>query len=171
MQCSNMLASEMSDLRHYLISRLLWNPGLDDKEIINEFLDLHYGKAAPPIRRFLDITHRHYRDTGLHLSLRDNRNPPIGRALAQTWFKLFNQALEVAENDEIKARVEKASLSAYRAVLDPVCNLNKAEIDPDLAHRMRPLVRTFFHLCGKYEIPPNYITYYRHRLPTVDVEN
>ena len=171
MQCSDMLASEMSDLRHYLISRLLWNPDLDDKEVINEFLVLHYGKAAPPIRRFVEIMHKHYRDTGLHLSLMDNRNPPIDRAVAQSGLNLFKQAMELAENDTIKARVEKASLCAYRAVLDPVCNLNKEQVDPALAHKMRPLVRRFFHLCDKYGIPPNCIKFYRDRLPAVGLEN
>ena len=173
MQCAGggLLAAEMSELRNYLISRLLWNPDLDDKALINEFLDLHYGKVAPPIRRFLDITYRHYRDTGLHLSLRDNRNLPIDRAIAQIGLDLFNQAMKFAENDKIKTRVEKASLCAYRAALDPVCNIAKDKINPVLANKMLPRVRRFFHLCDTYGISPNYINYYRHRLPVLGLQN
>ena len=48
MQCAAAAGTEMSDLRHYLISSLLWDPTRDGEKLIDEFLTLHYSNAAPP---------------------------------------------------------------------------------------------------------------------------
>ena len=36
-------------LRNWVISKLMWNPNLDEKKLIREFLDEYYGKKAAPI--------------------------------------------------------------------------------------------------------------------------
>ncbi len=41
-------AGDFVALKHYLISHLLWNPGLDENELIGEFVEGYYGKAAAP---------------------------------------------------------------------------------------------------------------------------
>ena len=48
----------LMELAHYLMNRLLWNPKLNDRELIEEFLNLHYGKAAPPVRKFANMIHK-----------------------------------------------------------------------------------------------------------------
>lgn len=50
-------ASEFSELRAWVLARLLWNPLQDDRALINEFLDGYYGQAAPAIRRYLELMH------------------------------------------------------------------------------------------------------------------
>lgn len=47
--------ADLSDLRLYLICKLLWNPALDADQVINEFLHGVYGPAAPEIRRYIDL--------------------------------------------------------------------------------------------------------------------
>ena len=151
--CSDQTAAEMSDLRNYLICRLLWNPQLNDREVIDEFLDLHYGQAAPPIRRFINLIHKHYRDVGTNNAscISGQWDLPVDQDIAAAGLRLFAEAMDLAENDEIKARVEKASICAYRAAIDPVWKLKKdAAIDPALAKQMRPLVKEFSQLCEKY---------------------
>ncbi len=44
---------EFSELKNYLLARLLWNPEADVERIIEEFTDGYYGPAAPWIRRYL----------------------------------------------------------------------------------------------------------------------
>ena len=51
------LAGEFSDLRTYLISNLLWDPDRSGKQLLNEFITLHYGLAAPALRRYIDVIH------------------------------------------------------------------------------------------------------------------
>ena len=50
-------ASEFSELRAWVLAQLLWNPQRDDRALIDEFLDGYYGKAAPAIRRYLELMH------------------------------------------------------------------------------------------------------------------
>ncbi|MBQ4481154.1 MAG: DUF4838 domain-containing protein [Victivallales bacterium] len=47
-------AADLADLRIYLVSKLLWNPELDDKALINEFVTHHYGPGAPAIFTYLN---------------------------------------------------------------------------------------------------------------------
>ena len=46
-------------LRHYVTSRLLWNPVADERKLIDEFLAGYYGKSAVPhLKKFLDLLDR-----------------------------------------------------------------------------------------------------------------
>ncbi|RYI04282.1 MAG: DUF4838 domain-containing protein, partial [Acetobacteraceae bacterium] len=46
---------EMAELRAWVQAQLLWNPELDDKALIDEFLKGYYGPAAGPIREYLNL--------------------------------------------------------------------------------------------------------------------
>lgn len=48
---------EFSELRTYLIAKLLWNPDADVDTLIDEFVAGYYGKAAPYIRMYINHTH------------------------------------------------------------------------------------------------------------------
>lgn len=48
------IGQEFSELKLYLISRLLWNPNANKDEIINEFLAGYYGESAKWIRKYID---------------------------------------------------------------------------------------------------------------------
>ena len=67
----------------------------------------------------------------------------------------FTEALALAESDAVKARVEKASICAYRAAIDPVWEPRggKVPLEPAQARTMRPLVKRFCELCAKYQLP------------------
>ena len=48
--------SEMAELRAWVLARLLWNPKLDDRALIREFLNGYYGPdAARPIGRYMEL--------------------------------------------------------------------------------------------------------------------
>lgn len=145
--------AEMSELPHYLMSRLLWNPKLNDRELIEEFLSLHYGEAASPVRRFVRMIHDHYRDAGTHNDplVYHGWELPVDEDVAQAGLALFQDAMKLAEDDVVRARVEKASICAYAAAIDPIWRLKEdSVVDPALAEQMRPLVEEFFRLCDKY---------------------
>ncbi len=48
------IGQEFSELKLYLISRLLWNPNTNIEELKNEFLNGYYGKAGFQIRQYMD---------------------------------------------------------------------------------------------------------------------
>ena len=53
----------------------------------------------------------------------------------------------------MKARVEKASICAYRAAIDPAWVLPASKLDATQIQNLRPLVKRLFELCAKYEVP------------------
>lgn len=49
------LGAEFAELRGWVLAKLLWDPSLNDKELIREFVEGYYGKrAAPHILRYID---------------------------------------------------------------------------------------------------------------------
>jgi hypothetical protein len=77
-------------------------------------------------------------------------NPTIG----ERGITLFDEALRLAASDQQRQWVEKASLCAYRAAIEPSWILD-SEDPPDeaLAAQQRPLVKKFFELCEKHQVP------------------
>jgi Domain of unknown function (DUF4838)/F5/8 type C domain len=50
--------SDLADAKQYLIAKLLWNPELNADSILNHFFDQYYGKAAPFIKAYFDVSHQ-----------------------------------------------------------------------------------------------------------------
>lgn len=74
---------EFSELRSYLMAKLLWNPDADDQAIIQDFLQGFYGKAAAPfLWKYIQLT-------SSELTGGPDRLTP---AEADTYYQLFQQA-------------------------------------------------------------------------------
>jgi len=65
-----------SELRHYMIAKLLWNPDADDRAIMTDFLRGYYGAAAPVIQEYIDLLHNKVRDENIHERI--GANPKSG---------------------------------------------------------------------------------------------
>ncbi len=149
----NANGSELSELRNYVISSLLWDPSRSGSRLMDEFLDLHYGPAAGPIRRFIERVHDKAEASGRHHNCFAHlEDYGLDAAVAQAGLDAFAEALTLAGGDDVRARVEKASVCAYRAALEPVWYPKKKPLNPQLVKRMRPLAKRFFELCDKYGI-------------------
>jgi len=150
----NALGAEISDLRNYVMANLLWDPTKSGTKLANEFLDLHYGRAGEPIRRFINLTHEKALASGLHPNCFGRaKDYAIDETIAQAGLDAFAEAMKLAENDAARARVEKASVCAYRAAIEPIWYMkDDSTVDPDLAKRMRPLVKRFLELCKKHGV-------------------
>jgi len=150
----NASGAELSDLRNYVISSLLWDPTRSGQELIDEFLTLHYAEAAPPIRRFINLVHDMAEQSGLHKNCFGNASDyGFDESLAQAGLDAYVEALQLAGNDAVRQRVAKASVSAYRLAIEPVWILDQpSDLDTGLKQRMRPLVREFFALCESHGV-------------------
>jgi hypothetical protein len=161
------VSTEMSDLKNYVNSRLLWDPNQSGERLRDEFLTLHYGRAADPIRRFLRYLHENAREKTkgreyVHFA-GWRRNVGIDDAFIHEAMKLFDEALSVADNEVIRDRVEKASICVYAAAAEDAYRWShtafydgKGEyetrpIDPSLA-KTRPYARRYFELCRKHGV-------------------
>ena len=110
---------EMCDLRNYVISHCLWHPGLNSWELVQEFCRLHYAESSQPIIDYLQYVHDTAQDAKEHPSC--FAKPPelgLNREVVQKMFDYFKQALALAKSDQVRSRVEKASIPVYRAMIE-----------------------------------------------------
>lgn len=149
----NANAAELSELRNYVISGLLWDPSRSSEKLMNEFLDLHYGPAAPPIRRFIKRVHDRAEASGRHHNCFGRLSDyGLDATDAKAGLDAFAEALRLAGTDTVRARVERASICAYRAALEPIWYRDKGPLEPQVAKQMRPLAKRFFELCETYAV-------------------
>lgn len=110
---------ELNELRAWVIAKLMWNPRRDFWALVDDFLRGYYGKAAPYLRRYIDLVHRPVRegktdaqDRRAHVRIFD---PPtvayVRPEILQQAQRLFDAAERAVQNDpEVLARVEHARL-------------------------------------------------------------
>jgi hypothetical protein len=152
----NAMSAELSDLRNYVMSRCIWKPGRDSWSEAMEFCRLHYREAAQPIMDYLTYYHDLVQASGTHPTCFPTESALcINRDSAQRTMAYFRDAMSLAQSDEVRARVEKASLCAYRAALsavsipltysDGVCRPDLTGLEPDLLNK-------YAELCKKYGV-------------------
>ncbi|MFH1742618.1 MAG: DUF4838 domain-containing protein [bacterium] len=148
-------AGEFCDLRNYVISRCIWNPTLDSWDLAEEFCELHYGKAAEPILEYLTMIHDNADESGCHpgcfpspeeVGLR----PEIsGKALAY-----FDRALELADDDTVRSRVEKVSICACKAVVETCAQMEYKDgaYVLGMPKEHKGIVNRYVNLCNRYNM-------------------
>jgi hypothetical protein len=109
-QCTAGRLCALGYLRPYLLSKLMWDPSLDADTVIDEFLRLYYGKAAPYIRQYIDLSRDTLVASEMPMYLFDHC-AWITPEYARESEALFQKALEAAENDTIRERVDLAHFS------------------------------------------------------------
>ncbi len=160
-------SGEFCDLRNYVLSRTLWDPSLDSGALVEEFCRLHYREAAPAILEYI----RFIRDNALEKQCHPNCGAEpvelgLTPAVTRKAFDLFREALAAAKDDTVRARVEKASIPAYRAML--LVNGFPWKVEDGLCRRDLPpdyenLVPGYIALCKKYNM-----TMVSEQLPAAD---
>ncbi len=112
-------SGELSDLRNYVISRCIWNPTLDSWEVAEEFCRLHYKEAAAPILAYLRMLHDNAEQSGCHPGCFPTpAEVGLRPEISEKAVAYFEKALKAAKSDAVRARVEKASICAYKALLE-----------------------------------------------------
>ena len=97
-------ASELAELRTWIMAKTLWDPSYDTDKAIDEFLAGYYGPAAGAIRKYIDLIHKQVAD---HADWHSNIwTPPTAaylskRVIAQS-ARYFDQAAEAVQNDPVR---------------------------------------------------------------------
>ena len=114
----NGLTGELCDLRNYAIGRMLWDADADGLELCREFVELHYREAAEPIREYLEMLHDNAEARGVHPNcFPAPEEVGLDADVARKGLGHFERALGLVADDEVRARVEKASISAHKAMI------------------------------------------------------
>jgi hypothetical protein len=107
---------EFAELRSYLISRLLWNPDCNVKDVISDFMYGYYGRAGKYIQQYFDFLYsRITPDTHMHIETQNyNQLTPqdtlYSGDFVEVSCRIFENAEKFVDNDEILHRVELSSL-------------------------------------------------------------
>ena len=103
---------EMSELKAYLMAKLMWDPRRDPKAIIDEFVTGVFGPAAPQIKTWLDLLHKPARQSDVHARIYDPPTSPyLTDDLLVAGTRLFDAAESAAKDDPRRARASPASTS------------------------------------------------------------
>ncbi len=107
-------STERDDMRGWVFAKLMWDPSRDTHTLIQDFIYGHYGKAAPAIARYNQMLWEIGRQKELLA-----KGQRIRYAMDVEWLTngfvecakpIFDKAQALAENDEIRSRVELARL-------------------------------------------------------------
>lgn len=139
----NGLTGELSDWRNYLIGRLLWDPEADDQALLREFAELHYQEAAGPLLEYVNMLHDNAEARGVHPNCFPSpAEVGLDAAIARKGMEYFDQALALATSDAVRARVEKASISGYKALIATQAWQDEGE--------RREIARRYIELARRY---------------------
>ena len=101
---------EFSELKSYVIAKLLWNPDCDVDAVIDDFMDGYYGRSGKYIRQYFDLLQSQITpETHMYIGL-DSNNPIFSEGLVKESIEILNKAQNVADNYLISRRVEVATL-------------------------------------------------------------
>jgi len=114
---------EFSELKHYLLARLLWNPDADVEAVTTEFLDGYFGAAGPWIAKYIAGLREALGRSGAGLDIYE---PPAGHAdgylsddRVASYNRWFERAEAAAEADPaVLERVKTARLPLQYATLE-----------------------------------------------------
>jgi len=91
-------------LRNWVISKLMWNPALDEKELTREFLDEYYGKKATPfLLEYFDMLLDKAESTGKHIGcFHENTDDWIDYETLCAATAIFDRAIEATKQEHGK---------------------------------------------------------------------
>jgi len=137
--------SEMAALGGYLTAKFLWNPEYDEDTAVNEFLEGYYGKAAAPVRRYLDLLHDRVEKENIHVNIWvPPVHPHLTDELLVTADGLWQEAEDrVAADPEVLRRVKRSRMSVDYAILARArIQPDKAPLGPLAIQRFKPYFET-----------------------------
>ncbi|TDE53117.1 DUF4838 domain-containing protein [Flavobacterium sp. GT3P67] len=107
---------DFTELRQYLLAKLLWNTDIDIEATTDDFLRGFYGKAAPQIRKYLNLLAENQQKSNSYLDIYSgpvqSRNTFLSPEAMDQYDYLINEAtLAVNQDPILESRVKKLRLA------------------------------------------------------------
>ena len=104
--------SEMAELRAWMLAKLLWDPGLDEDRLREEFLTGYYGPAAGPVESYLELLEKAVAKSGDPLGCYSPADAKFLslETLTRSWAILEAAESKARRSAEYGRRVRRASL-------------------------------------------------------------
>lgn len=144
-QVNGVEGADFSEMRAYMLSKLIWNPELDTDSLMRSFMNGYYGQAAPYLYQYRKIMEGALLASKTPLWIYDSpishKDGMLNEYLLKTYNELFDQAEAAVEKDtKILKRVRAARLPLQYAELEIMRTTLKGDRD-DLASKVE-LFRT-----------------------------
>jgi hypothetical protein len=111
--------AEMAELRAWVLAKLLWDPALDGRKVIGEFIEGYYGPASPYIKEYLKITHDAVEAGGDKLGCFSPHTAKFVsfETLSKGWERLKVAEAAVQDDPDLWFRVQVAQLPVMYAFM------------------------------------------------------
>ncbi len=133
-QASREKGGELSCLRAYVLSHLMWEGSeFDVAECVSRYVNAYFGKAAPKVIEYLNLSAKELSDSEKSLGLYDGLMPHIKGYLSDENISkyeiLINEAKKEVKNDELYLkRLEELELSVmYAKAINPKVGESKRQ--------------------------------------------
>lgn len=115
---------EFSDLRNYVITKLLWNPKADLDSLVDDFINRYYGNVASYMKEYYLLTQSRANVENNHLFfVMDHKNKVYSENYLNSAYLILTRAEAEADNPIIQNRV-KAEIMSIAYLL---CKTNPKE--------------------------------------------
>jgi hypothetical protein len=106
--------SEFSELKQWLIAKLMWNPYQDVDSLMDIFVNGYYGKAAPHVRRYIDLCERQITEQTHYTIKIDWKSNLYDDKFVEEGTKVLQQAAKASLQDkEQQKRVQRLLAQLY----------------------------------------------------------
>lgn len=117
------IPGDLSELRQYLLAKLMWNTDIDVEATTADFLRGFYGKGAPFVSKYLNLLQVNQKKSNAYLDLYSGpveaRNTFLTPEAIDQYDQLLEQASNAVENDAVlQSRVQKLRLALEYAYFE-----------------------------------------------------
>jgi hypothetical protein len=166
-QSNTGVGHEMSELKSYLISRLLWKPDINADSVISDFVNGYFEDAAPYIQQYIDRLSSEIKKTGEWLDIYGHPVSHASTFLSASNIAFYNSLFDKAE-EAVKAKPEILSrVKVYRLPIQyAAIEIGKNDmfgprgfyIESNRTFELRPemnqLVEDFYQVCKDNNVSP-----------------
>ena len=110
------IPGDLSELRQYILAKLLWDTKTDIEKTTDDFLRGLYGKAAPAVKKYLNLLTENQNKFNQYLDIYSGpvqaRNTFLNPEAMSQYDKLINEASEAVKEDPVlKLRIQKLRMA------------------------------------------------------------
>jgi len=151
-----------SDIRAWVLARLLWNADLDGDALVREFVTGYYEDAAPYVQKYIDRLHDTADASGSYMPCFDRKSPYLSVAFLNEAEPLFVQAERaIARKPQVLKRVELAHASVWHAIISrwtwlKISGMTQGQTDW-FARSRDDYCRDYVRVCREHRVNPKHI--------------
>lgn len=101
---------EFSEMKSWVLAKLLWNPEQDTDALVEEFINAYYGPAANTVQEYFNLCRSQVKDdTVMGFAFDQNHSLYDDEFISKAWELVQNARSEVSDDEELTSRVDRVA--------------------------------------------------------------